>query len=230
MIPKGTRCHATVQRLLDVVLSLLFLALAAFPMVLIALTIRLTSRGPALYLQQRVGLGGRLFRILKFRTMIEGADKQGTSVTAKNDARITAVGGFLRKTKLDELPQLFNILKGEMSIVGPRPDVPAIVNTYTDTMRQILTVKPGLTSLATLHLRNEEELLAHVADPDSFYEQELVPVKVKLALEHVERCSLAFDLKVLALTLWVVMFGHGRTVPEHPAVRQLKQRALSSAG
>ena len=128
--------------------------------VIIVIMVKLGSPGTIIYSQERVGLNGRRFRLYKFRSMIVNADKVGTSVTTGNDTRITKIGRFLRKIKLDELPQLWNVLKGDMSFVGPRPDVPEIVNKYSPEMRRILNVRPGITSNATLYLRNEEDLLS----------------------------------------------------------------------
>jgi lipopolysaccharide/colanic/teichoic acid biosynthesis glycosyltransferase len=170
-------------------------------------------------------MGGKGFKICKFRTMVDRAEEIGSSVTVCDDKRITSLGKILRRMKLDELPQLVNVLKGEMSLVGPRPDVPEIVERYTPDMRRILSVRPGLTSVATLHLRDEEYLLAQVADPDVFYEDVLVPFKVNLAMEHVERNSLAFDLKILCQTIWMMILGKWLPIiDEHPAVLELKEQ------
>jgi lipopolysaccharide/colanic/teichoic acid biosynthesis glycosyltransferase len=156
--------------------------------------------------------------------MIDRAEEMGSSVTVSSDRRITPIGRMLRRKKLDELPQLINVLKGEMSLVGPRPDVPEIVETYSREMRRILTVRPGLTSSATLHLRDEQHLLAQVLDPDEFYEDVLVPLKVKIAMEHVERNSLAFDFKILCQTIWMMTLGKGLPIDEHHALSELKEQ------
>jgi len=204
-----------------VVLSSFWFILPIF--IVVALQIKRHSPGPVFFRQYRAGLDGKLFRIYKFRTMIIDADKLGTSVTTSHDARITPIGKILRKTKLDELPQLLNVLKGDMSLVGPRPDVTDIVNTYTYEMKRIFSVKPGITSLATLHLVDEEKLLAQVPDPDAFYEEVLVPMKVKLAMEHVDQDSFRFDLKILLQTLWMITLGRWWPIPEHKSITDFKE-------
>jgi lipopolysaccharide/colanic/teichoic acid biosynthesis glycosyltransferase len=193
-------------------------------MLIVAIVVKITSKGPIFFLQERVGLQEKNFLLYKFRTMVDRAEAMGTSVTTSHDFRITPVGRKLRRMKLDELPQLINVLKGEMSLVGPRPDVPEIVEKYSAAMRRIFTILPGLTSFATLHLRDEERLLAHVSDPDSFYEDILVPLKVALAMEHVNRKSLAFDLKVLCMTVWMMTIGKWLPIKEHPAVSALRNK------
>ena len=193
-------------------------------MAIIAFLIRATSNGPIFFRQDRVGLHQKIFRVYKFRTMVEGADEIGTSITTGKDPRITPIGRLLRKTKLDELPQLWNVLKGDMSLVGPRPDVPEIVEKYTPEMRRIFQIRPGITSLATLHLRDEETILARVHNPDRFYEDVLVPLKVKLAMEHLDRNSFTFDLKILSQTIWMLTFGKWWPIKEHPAVAELREK------
>lgn len=197
--------------------------LVLFPLFLItAILIKLSSPGPIFYLHERVGLNGRRFRLYKFRSMVANADKIGTSVTTVNDPRITKVGKFIRNTKLDELPQLFNILKGDMSFVGPRPDVPEIVNKYSPEMKRILSIRPGITSNATLHLRHEEELLAMANDPDRAYEMIFVPAKVRLAMEHVNRRSFLFDFGILLKTVWALIGGRIFPMKEHPIVNKIR--------
>jgi len=165
---------------------------------LVALAILAERKGPVLFKQVRVGYLGRPFDIFKFRTMVVGAESLGSSVTVAGDQRITRLGRFLRRTKLDELPQLWNVVRGEMALVGPRPEVPEIVAYYTTEMRRILTVLPGLTSVASLDLFDEEGLLAGANDPDDFYIKVLVPAKVSYAMVHVDDRS--FRLEVA--TLW----------------------------
>lgn len=212
------------KTIFDTVLATLGLGLTSPIMCFVAIAIRMYSKGPVILKQTRVGLFGKEFTVYKFRTMVVNADKLGSSVTTGRDPRITPIGRILRKTKLDELPQLFNVLKGDMSLVGPRPDVPEIIARYTPEMRRVLEIKPGITSLATLHFKNEEELLAKVPDPDVFYEKTLVPLKVKLAMEHVDRKSFWFDLKILVQTVWMITpFGKMFPIAEHPLVKELKQ-------
>ena len=217
------RLSGPIKRAFDISCALAGL-LALSPVILItALVVKASSRGPALFSQDRVGLDGRLFRIYKFRSMARDAERAGTSVTAAGDGRITAVGRILRRTKIDELPQLINVLKGDMSLVGPRPDVPEIVAKYNPEMRHILSIRPGITSLATLHLRDEEGLLALAGSPDQFYDDVLAPLKVAIAMEHVRRSSFLFDLSILVLTVWMVTpFGAWWPVSEHPRVQELK--------
>jgi len=154
--------------------------------------------------------------------MVERAEEMGTSVTSRDDPRITTIGRILRKTKLDELPQLINVFKGDMSLVGPRPDVLEIIENYSPEMRRIFQVRPGITSVATLHLRGEEAILDQVQDKDGFYEEILVPLKVKLAMEHVDRDSFAFDLKILCQTVWMLTLGRWWPIEEHAAVTKLR--------
>ncbi len=155
--------------------------------------------------------------------MVDKAEKIGTSVTTDKDPRITRIGRILRKTKLDELPQLLNVLKGDMSFVGPRPDVPKIVNSYNGKMKRILEIRPGITSNATLHLRNEEDLLSLAKEHDRAYEEIFVPAKVTLAMEHVERKSFSFDFGILLKTIWTLTGGRIWSIKEHPIVSEIKQ-------
>ena len=215
------------MRLIDLTVAGAALPLLALPAVLIALLVRMDSPGPALFRQERVGRNGRLFRIFKFRTMVKGAEALGTSVTTGGDPRITAVGRVLRRTKFDELPQLINVIRGEMSLIGPRPEIPEIVRHYTAEMAEVLNVRPGITSLASLHLRDEQEILSRAADPDRFYLDTLVPLKVDLAMEHARRDSLFFDLAVLAKTLWMVTLGRFWPVREHPRVARFREDAAN---
>ncbi|HLN32054.1 MAG TPA: sugar transferase, partial [Gemmataceae bacterium] len=194
--------------------------------VLIFLLIKLTSPGPVLYAQTRVGLQGRLFRLYKFRSMVPGADELGSSVTVRGDARITPVGRFLRRTKLDELPQLWNVLIGDMSLVGPRPEVPEIVEHYTPAMRRILDVRPGITSVASLHFRDEENILATFDNPDRVYTAALVPFKILLAMAHVDQQSLWFDLKILIMTIYGVSLGRWWPIGERDDVSEFKRNLL----
>ena len=194
-------------------------------MMVLAGLIKLSSRGKVLYAQKRVGWHEKVFFVYKFRTMVDKADTLGTSVTTGVDPRITPIGRILRKTKLDELPQLFNVFKGDMSFVGPRPDVPEIIAKYTPAMKLIFSVRPGITSVATLHFRHEEEILAKVPDPDKFYDDVVVPLKVELAMEHVRRNSFWFDLTILLETVWVLTpMGRIWPVRELDAVKRFKEK------
>jgi lipopolysaccharide/colanic/teichoic acid biosynthesis glycosyltransferase len=179
-----------------VVLSPAFLALA--------ILVKLADRGPVLFRQQRVGQGGRLFWILKFRSMVVKAEQLGPSITKDGDPRITRVGRFMRKTKLDELPQLWNVLRGEMSFVGPRPEVPRYVATYSEGQTRVLALKPGITDLATLEFRNEEELLRTAPNTERFYLAYCVPRKIELNLAYAEQATLWGDVKIILRTLELI--------------------------
>lgn len=211
------------KRTFDFIVSLIGIVALSPLFIVTALLIKLSSPGPIIYSQKRVGRNGRLFGLYKFRSMVVNADRIGTSVTTGHDPRITKVGRILRKTKLDELPQLWNVLKGDMSFVGPRPDVPEIVNNYTGAMKRILEVRPGITSNASLHLRHEEDLLSLAKEPDKAYEEIFVPAKVELAMEHVRRRSFLFDFGILLHTLWVLTGGRIWPAEEHPIVKEIKQ-------
>ena len=185
------------KRAMDVALSLLALPLAVPLMALIALAVKLDSPGPVWFRQERVGRAGRLFRIHKFRTM-PVTDGTGPLVTASHDARITRVGRWLRRTKLDELPQLIDVLNGDMSLVGPRPEVPSYMALYAEPVRrQILSLRPGITDRAAIEFRDEERLLAAAADPERAYVEQVMPIKQRYYLDYVAQRSLGGDLRIL---------------------------------
>ncbi len=194
------------RRVLDLLLAIPAAILLLPVFALLAIWIKLDSRGPAFFLQERVGLGGRPFRIFKFRTMIPDAERLGTQITIGRDPRITRIGHFLRQYRFDELPQLFNVLKGEMSFVGPRPEVPRYVALYTDEQRQILNFRPGITSPATIEFSNESEVLsqnADPADPDSserYYRTEILPAKIALDLNYSRHATVWSDCAILVRT------------------------------
>ncbi len=180
---------------------LAFVALVIlFPLlVIIAIAIKISSPGALFFRQKRVGKDGRLFTIVKFRTMVN-SDSQNT-VTALNDSRITKLGAFLRKWKFDELPELVNVLLGDMSFVGPRPDVPGYADLLTGNARKILSLRPGITGPASLKYYNEEEILAGVENPIEYNDRIIFPDKVKINLKYLERNSLAEDLKIIFYTI-----------------------------
>ncbi len=186
------------KRLLDVALSAVALLVTAPVCLAIAAAILLDSGPPVLFIQVRVGRGFRCFRLVKFRTMRAG--QPGPDITAATDGRITSVGRFLRRTKLDELPQLWNVLCGDMSLVGPRPEVPHYVQLFRDRYANVLAVRPGLTDPATLAFFNEERLLAGSGDPVSFYTGTVLPAKLALAEGYVQTHSLRTDLSLLLAT------------------------------
>lgn len=205
--------YAIVKRSLDLIVALVGLVLAAPLWIAIAAAIRLGSAGPIVYRGIRVGRNGRTFRMWKFRTMVADADRRGIWSTAADDPRITRVGAFLRRTKLDEIPQLVNVLAGDMSLVGPRPQVPADVAKYTSEERELLSVRPGITDEASLRFRNEAEILRGYADADAAYDALIRPEKSRLGLEYVRRCSLAVDLRIIGDTVRVALGLPGAPPP-----------------
>lgn len=168
---------------------------------ILAVAVKLESPGPVFYRGRRVGRHGKPFRMFKFRSMVVNADRIGGSSTADSDPRITRVGRFLRKYKLDELPQLINVLKGEMSFVGPRPEVQQYVDLYTPEEQLILTVRPGITDWATLSNADEGAVLAGSPDPDKTYLEEIRPEKVRLQLEYVKHQSMSTDMVIVGRTI-----------------------------
>ncbi len=175
----------------------------------IAVWIKLDSPGPILFRQSRVGQFAREFSLYKFRTMVADAERLGKQITAIDDWRITRSGRLLRKYKLDELPQLFNVLKGEMSLVGPRPEVPKYVAFYTLEQRRVLEVPPGITDLASIKFRNESDLLAGVSNSEELYIQKIMPQKLELNLKYIAQASLKFDLLIILRTVWRVIIPSG---------------------
>ena len=167
----------------------------------VAVMIKLDSRGPVFYLQERVGKGFRTFVIYKFRTMTANADKQGVLITTAGDKRITKVGGFLRKYKIDELPQLFNVLRGDMSFVGPRPEVGEYVQLFKSDYRKLLTVRPGITDPASLKYSNEESVLGMSKASQDIYMNRILPEKIKLSSNYIDRRTLMTDLKLIVMTI-----------------------------
>jgi lipopolysaccharide/colanic/teichoic acid biosynthesis glycosyltransferase len=169
---------------------------------IIALWIKLHDGGPVFFRQERVGLNGKPFRIWKFRTMVVNAERLGAQLTVGRDPRITPIGHFLRKTKLDELPQLINVLVGEMSLVGPRPEVPRYVALYTPEQRQVLSLKPGITDLASVKYRDESTVLGHAEDPERCYVETVMPEKLRINLEYAAQASVWTDFRVILLTVF----------------------------
>lgn len=195
------------KRALDVVASLVGLVLLLPLFVLAALAIKLDSRGPVFFKQERIGKDFRPFYIYKFRSMRQDAPQLGGPITVGEDLRITRVGRFLRKAKIDELPQLLNVLKGEMSLVGPRPEVRKYVELFRRDYEKILTIRPGITDLASLKYRDEAAILAQSANPEDEYVRRVLPEKIKLANEYRERSSLLFDITLIFKTL-LKLFEH----------------------
>ena len=190
------------KRAFDVIMAGLGLLLLAPVFLLIALWVKLDSPGPVLFRQERVGRHGVPFRIHKFRTMVQGAEARGPQITAGDDARITRAGAWLRRRRVDELPQLIDVLQGTMSLVGPRPDVPRYVAQYPAALRdRVLAVRPGITDPASLAHLNEAALLARAADPEREYIERILPLKLQHAADYAEHATLATDLAVLWRTL-----------------------------
>ena len=196
------------KRALDLLISGLGLILLSPLLLFLALWVKLDSPGPVLYRGKRVGLDGRPFFMYKFRTMVQGAERRGPAVTYRDDPRITKAGRFLRRTKLDELPQLLNVLKGEMSLVGPRPEDPSYVELYTSEQRHVLSVKPGITGSTQMEYRDEASMLQGDS-VDEEYVTRIMPQKLKLDLEYVSNRSLVMDLRVLWRTATTMLFGGG---------------------
>jgi len=194
------------KRLFDLAFSALALVLLAPVLVAVALWVRLDSAGGTFFRQTRIGRAGQPFRIYKFRTMQAGADTAGPAITVGADARITRAGHWLRRTKLDELPQFINVLVGDMSIVGPRPEVARYVALYPEALRGIvLSVRPGITDLASIEFRDESTLLGQSSDPERTYVQEILPIKLQYAVQYARSHTLWGDLKIIAQTagaLW----------------------------
>jgi lipopolysaccharide/colanic/teichoic acid biosynthesis glycosyltransferase len=202
------------KRAFDIVVAAAALIALAPLLVVIALLIKLDSRGPILFRQERIGKKFRPFSVYKFRTMVEDAANLGAAITCGNDSRVTRAGRILRKTKLDELPQLFNILKGEMSFVGPRPEVRQYVELFRSDYEHILKVRPGLTDLASIKYSDEAAILGQSENPEGDYVARLLPDKIYLAKEYIQRSSLLFDAKLIFETIIKIL---GFRVLDHQA-------------
>lgn len=188
-------------RFCDIVLSCLGLLLLSPLFVVVAVWIVIDNPGPVFYRQIRVGKDGKDFGLLKFRSMRTGADKESLITIGEHDSRITRAGYYIRKYKLDELPQLWNVLTGDMSLVGPRPEVRRYVDMYTDEQRQVLTVRPGITDYASIEYIDENRLLAQAEDPDRTYIEEILPAKIALNMRYIKHQTLGEYMKIIFLTL-----------------------------
>lgn len=195
----------TGKRWLDAACAFVALIILSPLFGVVALATKLTSRGPVLFRQVRIGQFGRPFRILKFRTMIARGNERGPLLTARGDRRITRLGRWLRKSKVDEIPQLINVLIGDMSLVGPRPEVPEYTAGYTDGQRRVFLVRPGITGPAANAYFNEEELLARQADKDSFYLRDVLPAKLHMDLLYCENVTLTKDLRLIFSTFATIL-------------------------
>lgn len=196
------------KRIFDLILSLVALILF-FPLfILIALWLKLDSKGPVFYSQIRVGRKKVNFKLLKFRTMYRGADRRGLLTVGDHDCRITRAGYWLRKYKIDELPQLLNILRGDMSFVGPRPEVGKYVALYNPVQQRVLSVRPGITDWASIEYINESELLAKASDPEHFYRTDIIPKKLQQGLKYIDHKSIWTDLHIIFLTIKHLVLRH----------------------
>ena len=201
------RGRLALKRAMDIVISGAALCVLWPVLLLIALAIVIDDPGPVFYRQVRVGRGGKEFRIFKFRTMVVDADKKGLQITVGRDSRITRMGALLRKTKLDELAQLLNVFLGQMSFVGPRPEVPRYVAMYTPYQQQVLLVRPGITDYASIAYRNENDLLAGADDPERMYVEEIMPAKIELNMKYLRRVSPLEDIRLIFATIAAVIRG-----------------------
>lgn len=189
------------KRITDLIFSVILLVILIIPIMIIAVAVKATSKGPVFYRQVRVTTYGRHFKILKFRTMVENADKIGSLVTTDSDSRVTKVGRFLRKYRLDELPQIFNVLSGSMSVVGTRPEVPKYVEQYKPEYLATLLIPAGITSLASIMYKDEEKLLSSEQDVDTVYIEKILPEKMKYNLHYTENFGFRSDLKLMLKTV-----------------------------
>ncbi len=193
------------KRLFDILFSFLSLIFLLPVFLIISILIILGSKGGVFFSQTRVGKNQKDFKLLKFRTMYTGSEKKGLLTVGESDNRITSTGKWLRKSKLDELPQLLNILKGEMSFVGPRPEVRKYVDLYDKEQRQVLLVRPGLTDYASIEYVNENEILAKYPDPEKAYTEIIMPAKLELNLKYIKEMGLLVDLKIIFRTIGKIL-------------------------
>jgi len=192
-------------RLCDIIFSLFGLIMLSPFFLLVALWIVLDNPGPVFYRQQRVGKDGKDFGLLKFRSMRVGADKMSLITVGDRDPRVTRAGYYIRKYKLDELPQLWNVLTGDMSLVGPRPEVRRYVELYTGEQRRVLSVRPGITDYASIEYIDENRLLAEAADPDKTYIEQIMPAKIRLNMRYIEHQTLGEYFRIIRLTLFKII-------------------------
>lgn len=193
--------YVVLKRLFDLILAVISLIMLAPLFGIIALAIVLDSPGPIFYKGSRIGKDGKPFRIFKFRTMVVHADQMGSALTSGGDPRVTRMGRILRKFKIDELPQLINVLLGEMSVVGPRPESPGYVALYSAQQSQVLDVQPGITGLTQIQFRNEEALLQRYTDAEGAYIEMIMPYKLSIDMEYIAQRSFLYDLRLIAETV-----------------------------
>lgn len=216
------------KRLLDIVVALVTTILLLPLFIPIMIGLKLTGEGYIFYKQKRIGFKNRNFNILKFATMLKDSPNMGTGViTLRNDPRITPLGGFLRKTKINELPQIFNIILGDISLVGPRPLVQKTFDAYSlEVQQKVYDVKPGLTGIGSIVFRDEESLISnHQGDPHVFYKEVIAPYKGELEMWYIEHASFFLDLKLIFLTAWVILFPQSNLV--HQIFTSLPEKSFS---
>lgn len=209
------------KRVFDLIVALIGLIILAPVLLVAGILIKLDSPGPILYWGDRIGRGGKPFKICKLRTMVHNADRLGPALTQGQDSRVTQTGRILRKWKIDEIPQLINVLRGEMSMVGPRPESPCYVQYYTPEQRQVLTVRPGITGLSQVRFRNEEELLNQCLDMEGEYITRIMPRKLALDLGYINEQSLLLDIRLIVQTFGALLRSddldkHGRLMEVKP--------------
>ena len=208
-IISNKKCSLIIKRFFDIVFSFTLLVLL-FPIILIiGILIKMDSKGPVFYRQERITTNGKIFKIFKFRTMVQNADKIGSLVTVGNDTRVTRIGKVIRKTRIDELPQLINILLGDMSFVGTRPEVKKYVDCYTDEMKATLLMPAGVTSVASIKYKNESKILKNATekgkDVDAAYVEDVLPEKMKYNLDYINKFSFFYDIKICVNTVIEVL-------------------------
>jgi len=199
-IPEGFYANYG-KRALDILLATAGLVLLSPVLGVLACFIKLTSRGPVLYRQIRIGKGGCPFQILKLRSMVQQTSNKGLGITVAGDPRVTSIGRFLRRYKVDELPQLWNVLRGDMSLVGPRPELLVYVAEYTQEQRIVLSIRPGITDPASLAYRHEEEILAEQGDPEQFYRTQILPDKLARNRAYLQKITLQNDVRIILKTI-----------------------------
>lgn len=204
-ILKKRKIQLILKRLFDIVVSFIGLLILSPIFLIIAIVIKLNSKGPVFFRQVRVGKDGKEFRIFKFRTMVVDAEKKGMQITVDGDSRITKPGHFLRKSKMDELPQLINVLIGDMSFVGPRPEVPKYVAMYDENQISILKIRPGITDIASIEYRDENSLLGKSEDPEETYINEIMPRKIELNVKYIKKMSVIYDIGLIFKTIYKVI-------------------------
>ena len=195
------KINSIVKRIFDFFAALIGIIILSPIFIIVSIAIKLDSPGNIMFLQKRVGKCGKEFDIFKFRTMVTNAERLGKQITVGKDNRITKVGAFLRKYKIDELPQLFNVLKGDMSLVGPRPEVPKYVALYNEEQKKVLSVRPGITDLASSKYSDENDILGKVENPEEYYINVIMKDKLSLNLEYIEKSNLFFDISLVIKTI-----------------------------